>query len=253
MRRVVFLHGFLGAPDQLAAIAPAAVGIALPGHGRAPWFPRVDTFDAAVDELAARVSAVGEVDVLVGYSMGARLALAALLRRPGIARSALLIGVDAGLEDDEARAARDAVRARRAAILREGGLASFVEAWEREPVFASQVRLSPEILAAQRASRAAHTERGIAWVLDRLDVASQPLLDVRGLTVPVAFLAGARDARFAAIAERLAHRAPGARAVIAPGSGHNLLLEAPDLVEREISRLLTSPGHEPVINQGSPP
>lgn len=252
MSEVVFLHGFLGAPTQLEPVAPGARGVALPGHGLAPWFPDGDAFDACVDAIADRVAGGATAPILVGYSMGARLALAVILRRPGLARAAVLVGVDAGIADPAARAARDDLRRLRVERLRSSGLRVFLDAWEREAIFATQASLDPSVLAAQRAARAAHTERGVAWALEHLDVASQPVLDVSRVDVPITFLAGERDERFASIAARLAARAPRGRAVIARGAGHNLLLEAPVLVAREIRHQETSAGREPAFNQGSP-
>lgn len=256
MTAILFLHGFLGAPDQLASIAPAAIGVSLPGHGPDPWFPTATGFVGAVDAIAERIARdTRGAPLLVGYSMGARLALGVLGRHTHLAAGAVLVGADPGPLDDTARAARADVEAARRALLARVGLERFVDAWENEPIFATQVALDPEVRRAQRAARGAHTERGIAWVLEHLGAASQPFLDVGDLDPPITFLAGERDARFAAIAERLGREAPHGGAVIAPGCGHNLLLEAPDLVAREIRRLTsllgTSAGEAPAINQGS--
>lgn len=256
MTDVVFLHGFLGAPDHLSLIAPRALGVWLPGHGFDPWFPAGGGFVGAVDAIAERIARdTRGASILVGYSMGARLALGVLARHAHVAAGAILIGVDPGLADEEARAARSAAEAGRRARLAQLGLPGFVDAWEEEPIFATQASLPAMTLAEQRAQRCAHTERGIAWVLEHLGTGDQPCIDVGDVDAPITFLAGEYDARFAAIAGRLGREAPHGRAVIAPGAGHNLLLEAPDLVANEIARLSNllgaSAGEGSAINQGS--
>ncbi len=62
--------------------------------------------------------------------------------------------------------------------------------------------------------------------------------NLAGLTMPALVIAGERDAKFVAIAERLAAALPDAELVIVPGAGHQLPLEAPEAVARELERLL---------------
>jgi pimeloyl-ACP methyl ester carboxylesterase len=54
------------------------------------------------------------------------------------------------------------------------------------------------------------------------------------LDVPITLGAGELDSKFAEIALRAARALPRGRASIAPGAGHNLLLERPDWVEQAI-------------------
>ena len=47
------------------------------------------------------------------------------------------------------------------------------------------------------------------------------------LPVPVTFVAGERDAKFAALAARAVAQAPRAALRVVPGAGHDLCLECP--------------------------
>ncbi len=109
--RIAYLHGFAGDPaawqETLAALPrhdPRA--IALPGHGGGSVLP---TWDEC---LAAIAGAVGEVELVVGYSLGARAALG--LAATGRVPRAILVGVNPGMDDAEraARRASDAAWAR---------------------------------------------------------------------------------------------------------------------------------------------
>lgn len=229
---LVLLHGFLGTPGAWDAVLAALPrhGPAwcpwLPGHGPAPPMPR--TWDETVQAIADALPAGA---VLAGYSLGARLALAATLRRPGHARATLLVGGHVGPASAAERAERALLDAGRAAALRKGGLDAFVTAWEALPLFASQRALPPALLAQQRAARVAHDAQALAWAFEVAGLACMP--DLRPLVAatrqPLAFLTGALDDRFAALGAALA-RPPwvGHRSV--PGAGHNLLLEAPAAV-----------------------
>src|SRR3954463_14889406 len=105
--------GIMGAVNPLVAFLP---GFAQRGDAWAPVTERVAqkyrslaidfaswTFDGRLREIAERVD---DGDVVVGYSMGGRLALAAALRRPGQFGAVVLVGTSAGNGGDPPRAPR---------------------------------------------------------------------------------------------------------------------------------------------------
>lgn len=230
---LVLLHGFLGAPGSfdplLAALGEQGPVTAplLPGHGPAPWLPE-GSFDDVVDALAARLPA-GPPSLLVGYSLGARLALGLALRHQASFAGAVLIGVHPGLTGRQERETRASSDSALALALRTGGLAAFVRSWEALPLFASQSRLPAALLAAQRATRLSHIDAGAAWALENLGLARMPprLDAVRGCRLPLLLVTGAEDRKFSGLAAQLRAAAPLARTELIAGAGHNLLLEAP--------------------------
>jgi len=236
---LVLLHGFLGAPSAWEAVlallpdrGPAWCPW-LPGHG--PAAPAPGTWDATVQALA---NALPEGAVLAGYSLGARLALAAALRRGGHLRGTLLVGGHVGLADAQARAERAVLDRGRAAALRCGPLEAFVSSWEALPLFATQHGLPPAQQAQQRAARLAHDPQALAWGFEVAGLAQMPDLraDVAAARQPLCFLTGALDERFGALAAGLA-RPPWVVHRQVSGAGHNLLLEAPADVAGEIRAL----------------
>jgi 2-succinyl-6-hydroxy-2,4-cyclohexadiene-1-carboxylate synthase len=172
--------------------------------------------------------------VLAGYSMGGRIALHAALARPERVRRLVLLGASPGLADaserEERRRADDALAERIEAI----GVEAFADEWGRLPLWEGQ----PErVRAAAHADRLRNTPAGLADALRGLSTGALPSLwDRLGeLPMPVVLLAGERDAKFRAIAERMAERIPGARLEIIPGTGHAAHLERPDLVAAAIT------------------
>jgi 2-succinyl-6-hydroxy-2,4-cyclohexadiene-1-carboxylate synthase len=229
---LVLLHGFLGSPEAWEPVLAA-----LPDHGGAwcPWLPghgpatpEPKSFDEAAGAIAEELA---EGAILAGYSLGARLALAATLRRPGHARATLLIGGHVGLADARERAARAELDARRAAMLRAGDLPAFVAAWEALPLFETQCSLPAALQARQRAIRHAHDAQALVWALEVAGLAQMP--DLRAAVAearqPLDFMTGALDTRFGALADSLV-RHPWVTHRVVPGAGHNLLLEAPEAV-----------------------
>jgi 2-succinyl-6-hydroxy-2,4-cyclohexadiene-1-carboxylate synthase len=172
---LVLLHGFLGAPSSWGEVLAALPdhGPAwcpwLPGHGPAP--PQPASWELAVQAIA---DALPPGAVLAGYSMGARLALAAALRVGEALRGTLLVGGHVGLADERARAERAAQDARRSAALRSGALADFVAAWEAQTLFASQRGLPAELQARQRTTRLAHDPQALAWAFEVAGLAQMP-------------------------------------------------------------------------------
>ena len=112
---LVLLHGFTGTGDSLSELArglePEFETLApdLPGHGRAAGaeIPLAYGFDQCLDDLVATIEAAGHRRAhWLGYSMGARLALACAVRHPERVASLVLLAGRAGLATTEEREAR---------------------------------------------------------------------------------------------------------------------------------------------------
>ncbi|WP_295879864.1 alpha/beta fold hydrolase [uncultured Thiohalocapsa sp.] len=227
----LLLHGFTGTGadwDFWPATAPAALAPDLPGHGDSPD-PRGD-FAAETERLLAVLPA--GVERLVGYSLGGRIALCLLAAAPQRFTAATIVSAHPGLFNAGQRDGRRAVDQRWIALLRTAGIAAFVDAWERQALFASQDRLPADVLAAQRRRRLAQRAEGLAASLACCGLAEMPdtWAALRRWPGRLSWLAGARDDKFVAIAERVARERPGTQVHIVPDAGHNLLLEAPAAV-----------------------
>lgn len=227
MTPIVLLHGALGAPssfDEVRARLDRSHEVCapwLPGHGpsRAPL---PETFELAAAELAREVPRGA---LLVGYSLGGRLALA--LARAVACAGLVLVGAHAEPGDDARRAWDDEQAA--AARL---DFQAFVASWERLPVFATQ---SDDDRARQRATRLSHDGARVAWALSTLGQGRMPDLSptLAAQEAPTRWLVGERDARLVASARR-ARLSPAVRLTIVPDRGHNLILEAPAVVAAAI-------------------
>lgn len=232
----VLLHGFTGAvsawDEVVSGLDGAAWGVHLPGHHPHSPAPRLDaSFDDVADGIAAHLSARlrGRQARLVGYSLGARLALSLMLRHPRLWACGTLIGCHPGLRDAAARSARADADARWEDMLRRQMLADFNRAWAAQPLFASQQAAAPHRLAAQEAARAAHDPPALAAMLRATSLARMPerWSALGGLAMLSTWVAGAADAKFTALAQQAAGMAPHGRCVTLAGVGHNPLLEAP--------------------------
>lgn len=222
---VALVHGFTQTGRSWGAIADdlatdhEVVLVDAPGHGGS-----ADVAAGLVDGAALLADAVG-LALWVGYSMGARLCLHVAVHHPEVVRGLVLVGGTAGIEDDAERAERRARDAATSARIDEIGVDRFLDEWLAQPLFDS---LPAD--AAGLEDRRRNTVAGLRSSLDLAGTGAQvPLWDRLGrIRVPVLAIAGERDERFAALAERIAASVGGhGEVALVPGAGHAAHLEQP--------------------------
>jgi 2-succinyl-6-hydroxy-2,4-cyclohexadiene-1-carboxylate synthase len=242
---VFLLHGFTGTPRGWDAVRAAATGghafIALPLLGHAPGLcdgPE-RTFDDEVDRLASAIASRADGADVVGYSLGARVALGLAVRHPALVRRVVLVGVNPGVAGDVERRERAGADERWARLLETDGLAAFVDRWQALPLFATQRSLPADVLEAQRRERLTHDPRGLARSLRVTGLAQMPDYRERlpGLASRAHLVAGELDEKFRGIGERAAREASLPLAVI-EGAGHNVPLERPGALARLLDEVL---------------
>jgi 2-succinyl-6-hydroxy-2,4-cyclohexadiene-1-carboxylate synthase len=239
----VLLHGFTqtgrlwGRFGDLLAADHTLVAVDLPGHAGSDGI-RGD-LEATADLVHSAVSAaIGDTPCdLLGYSLGARVALHVAIGTDMGLRRLVLIGATGGIEDTAARnRRREADEAMAATLEASGDLDGFIERWVNGPMFA---RLAD---AAQTDERRRNSSAGLASSLRLAGTGTQePLWDRMGdLSVPLLALAGTNDPRFEAHALRLTRTAPDGVTSLIPGGGHAVHLAQPDLVGRLVGHWLAT-------------
>jgi 2-succinyl-6-hydroxy-2,4-cyclohexadiene-1-carboxylate synthase len=223
---LLFVPGFMqrgAAWAQVAERLPAAVESRLLEHA-------AHSLAGRLDEIAR----AGEGAVLVGYSLGGRLALRAALRAPHRHAALVTVGATAGIDEPDARSARAEADERLASWMEAATIEDILALWERQPLFADQ---SDTLIEAQRPGRLGHDPRSLAMLLR---TAGQGVLEpvwheLLTFELPVLAIAGARDVGYSAAARRIADTAPRGRAAIVEDAGHAPQLQRPG----EVARLLT--------------
>jgi len=233
-RVLLLLHGFTGSREAWSEHLPdlEAVGevlaVDLPGHGSNP---APATVEATADELAHQLD--GRRAHVLGYSLGARIALRLAIAHPDVIDRLILESPSAGIDDDVERERRRQADDDLAGAIERDGIEAFVDRWERNPIFASHAGINPAIAARQRAIRLAHDPHGLAGSL-RLagQGAMQPLHDRLGeVRARTLVIAGALDPA-GTRSERVAAGIPNARLAVVDGAGHTPHLERPDQFRR---------------------
>lgn len=225
---VLFIPGFMQRGDAwrpVAELLPERYPSRLLDHAE-------HSFEGRLGEILA-----SSASVLVGYSLGGRLALRAALRSPGSFSAIVLVGSTAGIEEGPLRVQRAEADEKLASWMEAMPIEDIVSLWERQPLFADQ---SDSLVEEQRPGRLSHDPRELALLIR---TAGQGVLepiwhDLRALELPLLAIAGARDDGYAAAAKRIASLAPNARAAVVENAGHAPQLQRPDEVASLIAGFL---------------
>lgn len=244
---LVLLHGFTGSSASWDEIVPClaqrfrVICIDLPGHGRtlAPSDPARGALPRVAADIAALLRDLGAAPVhLLGYSMGARLALGMAVLHPDVVQSLILESGSPGLASEAERAARRAHDEAIATCIEQHGIEAFVNEWEQLPLWASQRQLPPDARQRLRAQRLRNTPSGLAASLRSMGTGAQPSFwdDLPRLTIPTLVITGALDEKFTAIARDMCVRCPAMTHQVIADAGHAPHLERPaKFVERVVA------------------
>ncbi|XP_045833302.1 protein PHYLLO, chloroplastic isoform X1 [Trifolium pratense] len=215
---LVFLHGFMGSGEDWITImktfseSARCISIDLPGHGKST----LHGMKSATEEPCLSLEIVAEIlhkiihhvapekVTLVGYSMGARIALYMALRFSSKIKGAVLISASPGLKDKLARKIRAAKDDSRARSVIAHGLQLFLSSWYAGELWKS-LRSHPHFNRII-STRLQHNDiQNLAQMLSGLSIGRHPPLwdDLPNCRVPLLIIHGEKDKKFKKIAEAM--------------------------------------------------
>lgn len=234
------MHGTVWCLHGAVGMAADWSGFTLPGRAvkRVDLWRFLDCCPMSLDDFGAALNREAEAvpgpHVLVGYSMGGRLALHAL-RAGGPWAAAVIVSAHPGLEDEAERAERRARDAERAALALRGDWRDFLAKWNAQDVLATSPHGTRRM--ADRGGLAGRRREVARSFIDWSLGAQAPLwADLPVIDPPVLWLAGGRDEKFRLLGARAAARLPHAEFATFPDAGHRLPWEEPERF-RETVRL----------------
>ncbi len=199
----------------------------LPGHGKTS----AAYDEASLDETAQLVNETvapyvkKQSCLLVGYSMGGRVALHTLLDDASYWRAAVVIGTHPGIRDVSQRQQRQKQDTATAEKLVSQGLDAFLDDW-----FALDLFANLDVKMQAKSARMTNRIDGlVACLRYRGTGVQEPLWQrLKEVEVPLFALAGGCDAKYVALAQELADIMPNGQQITIAAAGHSAHLEQPD-------------------------
>ncbi len=176
--------------------------------------------------------------LLIGYSMGGRLALHALLEDSRAWGGLVVVSAHPGLQDERERILRMAVDAEWAGKALTLPWAEFLRQWEAQSVLQGTCAVPLADRIALESRREAVARGFTSWSLGKqADLRSS----LKKVDCPVAWLSGERDRKYTILAEELRGVMRGSLQFGPLDAGHRVPWEAPDdfadVVEHMVERI----------------
>jgi len=234
------LHGSVGTASDFRALAKALAPGGIGSRAVDLW-RFLEPGPLPIGESGATLNADAKGETfrgtgrsLLGYSMGGRLALHALLEPDNPWQAAVIVSANPGLEVELERSARKAADSTWAAKAFAGDWKAFTSQWNAQPLLGGDIR-EPEATQRLVARRREISRSFLDWSLGL----QEPLWDrLPSVEIPVLWVAGERDAKYTAIAERAAALTPRGLLAVAPDAGHRVPWENPEWFAERVSRFL---------------
>lgn len=214
---ITYIHGFLGSPNDWKLLSSL---LSIP-HAALP-----------IEDLHT----LSEPSILVGYSMGGRLALDLAVRSPHLIQKLIILSAHPGIERDEERHTRLQRDQQWAQMIDAQGLPAFLQAWYEQPLFRS-FKESPAFPDIFRERLKQDPEKVKALLLKYSPgIMPSHWSAIEKFSFPTLFLFGDRDIRYQLVRDKLLKR--GISTKLIPNSGHAIHLENPVACAEKIKEFL---------------
>lgn len=245
---ILFLHGFLGDchdfNDSIALLSNEfyCLAVDLPGHGNtkvigSEKYHKIEYIAEGLIEFLDRLQI--NKCVLVGYSMGGRLALYLALYFPEYFSQVILESSSPGLPTEEKRNKRIQSDLQMSKELETEDLLFFITKWYNQPLFSSIKKHSDFKFILER--RLQNNPLELSKSLRNLSTGCQLSLWVKlqENLIPLLLLVGELDQKFIDINTEMVSLCKFAQLEIVNSCGHNIHLENANLFVEKIKHFLT--------------
>ena len=237
---LVCFHGFSESGstwDGIGVSGYRLIRIDSMGHGRSarPMELQPYTLTQMLSDLHRVIYAVaGERYALMGYSMGARLALVYALEHPQKVTHLVLESGSVGIEDRAARQERYFADKALGNRIREKDIQWFSETWAKLDIFKTQQSLPAKVQQQIQRRRLLNSPHALAFTLEGSGQGSMPYVGHRlsELTMAVCYISGELDTKYTAIGAEYF----GDVHCIVPQVGHNVHVEASEVYRQILER-----------------
>ncbi|MDU7842584.1 MAG: 2-succinyl-6-hydroxy-2,4-cyclohexadiene-1-carboxylate synthase, partial [Veillonella sp.] len=247
---IVCFHGFSESSytwDAINLPGYRVVRIDLIGHGDSdiPDENRAYTIPQMIEDLHTVIyHMVGESYYLMGYSMGARIALSYALQYEREIKGLILESGSVGIASEAERAARRKADEDLAVHIEEHDGAWFAARWAEVPIFESQKQLSEGVEELIYLRRSNNSPYALACTLRGSGQGVMPYVGdkLKNFSVKGLYVSGALDTKYTTIGRDVFGKLPSFNHVIVDGAGHNVHIEKPQIFEQAVLDFLQKKG-----------
>lgn len=238
-----FLHGAVGSVSDWRSTASVLASKGMATRAVDLWrflecesLP-MDTFASQFNAEAIGEVQRGQLKILIGYSMGGRLALHSLLQPGSPWDAAIIISAHPGLADPAEQAARRSEDASWAFAALTGKWDEFIDKWHARPILADSIPRDP-----REDAKLVQRRREIARSLVDWSLGSQADLrpQLPSVSIPTLWIAGENDLKFHQLATEAVALNPRFALATAPGCGHRIPWQNPTWFTDTLARFAST-------------
>ena len=230
---LVFLHGFLGCKEDWRGIISQLEGsyhclsFDLPAHGKSAFTLEIDdSIVSSIQELSV------QRPVLIGYSMGGRIALSLCDKHPKFFSGLVALSAHTGLKNNKQKELRVRSEQEWIHLLLHSSSENFLQKWYEQSVFSSLMH-KPHLYDALIQKRRVSNPEELALILQSSSLAKQKVF--RKFFIPSYFLCGEEDGKYAELYSTLPKTI---KMDAISNCGHVLHLENPSICAEKIKQWL---------------
>jgi 2-succinyl-6-hydroxy-2,4-cyclohexadiene-1-carboxylate synthase len=208
------------------------IGIDLVGHGKSDSPVMVDRYSPQalskqINDILVNLSI--EQAIVLGYSMGGRVALSFAINHPKIIRGLILESTTAGIESEKIQSERIKIDEELADYIKLHSIEEFVDLWMSKEIFNTQRRFSNEKLKKIRKKKTLNSKIGLTNSLRGFGTGRMGYFGNKfnQINCPVLLITGELDTKFTKINSVLKKKFPNAKHKIIKNAGHNTHIEEP--------------------------
>ncbi len=216
------LHGFLGLHTDWNIFEFIDHSIKIENHELDFW--------AWANSFNSTVKKQNKMNILLGYSLGARLAMHAFIANPSLWDGAIFVSAHLGLSSDSERAARLQADRQWAERFLVDSWEKLMHDWNLNPVFGHQSFPFPR--DEKHFDRKKLAQQLVNWSLGK----QEPLLDrLRSLSTPILMIAGELDTKFSHQANQCRNFC---KVSIIPQAAHRVPWDQPEKFNEQITKFI---------------
>ena len=242
-----FLHGNLQTPKVWTQFKDTFTNLLDSGNRRRFELEMVNLWEQVADgflpwaeqfckEVSGKQVHPDQAQWIIGYSLGGRLALHAIVQEPCLWTGAIIVGADPGLTDEQEKMKRLRVDQEWGQRFLKKPWNDLTREWDNQPVFAGRPNSAPR-------DENDFNRNQVARIFDKFSSGRQqnliPVLS-RLSSPPIIYISGGEDSKCCEIGCRLEKACPTITHAIIPSAAHRVPWENPILFSQIVQDFINS-------------